>query len=133
MAKTNETNGVNETNGAQEAKRLLIERELFKAKGKEYFAYVINGTIRGRSVKVGLVPPDQGGYGVLDIVFGDGDTAFLELVPYEMKDEQTDRVISGYTYEAINADADGLIYRCKVKPSRTSDKSLLDMLLMQIH
>jgi len=108
---------------------LLIEREPFKKDGKQYFQYFIKGAIRGKEIKVGLMPPDKGGYQVLDIVFGDKKSAKLVKTPYEMTDDKTKKTISGYTYEALNTDEDGMIFKTKIKPSRPSDKSLLDMLL----
>lgn len=115
------------------ANKLHVERETFKGKDdKEYWAYFVRGKIRGRDVKVGLIPPDKGGYEVLEIVFDEGKTADLVLVPYEMKDEDTGKIISGFTYEAQNVDTDGTVYKCNVKPARRSDKSLLNMLLSQL-
>lgn len=116
-------------------KQIFVERETFESKGKTYFGYYIKGTVRGRDVKVGIAPPDKdtdkGGYAVLDIVFGNADKAELVLVPYEIRDEKTKKVVKGNSYVVRSVDDDGRVYECPVKPSRTSDKSLLNMLLAE--
>lgn len=76
-----------------------------------------------------VVPPDRGGYTVLDIVFGDEMAAQLVAKPFEIKDEATGKVIAGNTYAVQTVDADGEVYECAVKPYRSSDKSMLQMLL----
>ena len=100
------------------AKQIFVERETFEKNGRTFFSYFIRGNIRGKDVKVAVVPPDKGGYTVLDIVFGNEMSAELILKPYEIKDEATGRV-----------DEDGEIYECSVKPYRNSDKALLAMLV----
>ena len=117
----------------EENKQIFVERETFESKGKTYFGYYIKGTVRGREVKVGIAPPDKdtdkGGYTVLDIVFGDEMAAQLVAKPFEIKDEATGKVIAGNTYAVQTVDADGEVYECAVKPYRSSDKSMLQMLL----
>lgn len=73
---------------------ILVERETFEKDGKTYFSYFIKGKVRGKEVKVAIVPPDKGGYTVLDIVFGAEMRAELTLTPYEIKDDSTGRVNS---------------------------------------
>ena len=68
---------------------ILVERETFEMKGNTYFSYFIRGNVRGKDVKVSIVPPDKGGYTVLDIVFGDANTANLMVKPFEIKDDAT--------------------------------------------
>ena len=115
---------------AKETKNTLyVERETFEKNDKTYFSYFIKGKLRGRDVKVGLCPPDKGGYAVLDIVFGDENKANLVITPFEIKDDATGKVIKGNTYTAQTVDENGEIYECSVKPARNSDKSVLNMLL----
>ena len=109
--------------------QIFVERETYEKNGKTYFTYFIKGTVRGKGVRVAVVPPDKGGYAVLDIVFGDQMSAQLVTKPFEIKDDVTGKVISGNTYAVISADEDGVVYECAVKPFRSSDKSLLNMLL----
>ena len=97
--------------------------------GKSYFSYFIRGNVRGREVRVGVTPPDKGGYLVLDIVFGLADMAELVVKPFEMKDDATGRVITGNTYMVRSYDENGEVYECPIKPARASDKTLLNMLL----
>ena len=53
----------------KKANKIMVERETFEKDGKTYFSYFIKGKIRGKEVRVAVVPPDKGGYSVLDIVF----------------------------------------------------------------
>ena len=68
---------------------------------------------------------------VLDIVFGDADRADLIVEPFEIADEKTKQVIKGNRYIVRTVDEDGKVYECTVKPARTSDRSLLQMLLAE--
>lgn len=108
---------------------IYVERETFEKNEKTYFSYFIRGILRGRNVKVALCPPDKGGYAVLDLVFGDENKAKLVVKPFEIKEEATGKIIKGNTYTVQVADQNGTIYECSVKPARSSDKSLLNMLL----
>ena len=65
---------------------IMVERETFEKNEKTYFSYFIKGQVRGRDVKVAIIPPDKGGYTVLDIVFGDAMKAELKITPFEIKD-----------------------------------------------
>ena len=114
-----------------EGKKIYVERETFEMNEQTYFSYFIKGTVRGKDVKIAVVPPDKGGYTVLDIVFGNENKADLFLTPYEMKDEATGKIIKGNTYGIRTVDENGEVYECKVKPFRDSDKTLLNMLLRQ--
>lgn len=109
--------------------QILVERETFEKNDRTYFSYFIKGKVRGRDVKVAIVPPDKGGYTVLDIVFGDAMAAELVLKPYEIKDEATGKIISGNSYAVKSKDENGEEYECNIKPFRSSDKALLNMLL----
>ena len=109
--------------------RIFVERETFEKNDRTYFSYFIKGKLRGKDVKVAVVPPDKGGYAVLDIVFGNEMTAELVVNPFEIKDEATGRVITGNTYLVRTADENGEVYECNVKPYRNSDKTLLNMLI----
>ena len=109
--------------------KIVVEREPFEKNGKVYQNYFIRGNVRGIDIRVLVVPPDFGGYTVLDVVFGDEMAAELVLRPYEIKDEATGRVISGNSYAVRSVDEDGVVYECPIKPYRQSDKALLNMLL----
>ena len=113
----------------EESKVIFVERETFERDEKTYFSYFIKGNVRGKDIRVQVVPLDNGGYVVLDIVFGGAEKAELFLTPYEIKDEKTHRVISGNTYGVRTVDEDGEVWECPIKPYRSSDKTLLGMLL----
>ena len=108
---------------------ILVERETFDKNGKTYFSYFIKGNSRGKDVRVAIVPPDKGGYTVLDIVFGNAMAAELGVKPFEIKDDATGKVITGNTFSVISYDENGEVYECGIKPFRASDKALLNMML----
>lgn len=112
-------------------KTIKVERETFEKNDKTYYSYYIKGQIRGKEVKAAMVPPDKGGYSVLDIVFGEGLSADLKITPFEIKDESTGKAIIGNTYSVYTADENGEVYECAIKPYRSSDKALLNMLIKQ--
>lgn len=109
--------------------KIFVERDTYESKGKTFYSYFIKGQIRGKEVRIAIVPPDLGGYAVLDIVFGEAMAAELIAKPFEIKDDKTGSVISGNTYMVRTEDENGMVYECNVKPFRSSDKSLLNMLL----
>ena len=110
-------------------KEILVERETFEKNGKSYYSYFIKGIIRDKEVRISIMPPDRGGYTVLDIVFGNEMKAELVVKPFEIKNESTGRVITGNSYAVQSVDENGEIYECAVKPYRASDKALLNMLV----
>lgn len=109
-------------------RQIKVEREIYTKNGKEYFAYFIRGKVRGRDVKVAVSPPDIGGYTVLDIVFDTEMSADLVITPFEMKNANGE-TITGNTYMVRSYDENGEVYECKVKPTKVSDKNMLNMLL----
>lgn len=117
--------------GDAEPTGLVLMREKLKPRkkgDKPIYTYNVYGKLRGQDVRAGMMPPDKGGYGVLALVFEEADALPLLQVPYEMKDDRGHRV-SGYTYKVLSTDADGITLECKVKPSRDSDKRLLECLI----
>lgn len=108
---------------------IFVERETFEKNGKTYFSYFVQGTVRGKSVKAAIIPPDKGGYTVLDIVFGNEMMAELVVKPFEIKDDATGKVISGNTFAVVSYDENGDTFECAIKPYRASDKAILNMLI----
>lgn len=121
----------NTTNNEQ----FYVQKEPFEYNGRTFYHYYIKGVVRGREVKIDVAPPnkdtDMGGYTVLDIVFGDANRADLIVEPFETTDEKTKQAIKGNRYIVRTVDEDGKVYECTVKPARTSDRSLLNMLLAE--
>ena len=110
--------------------KIIVEKGTFEYNDKEYSSYFIAGKIKGKDVKVALMPPDKGGWAVLDILFSDTNQGELVVKPYELKDEKTGKVTAtGNTYAVRTVDENGEIYECPVKPFKSSDKELLNMLL----
>ena len=97
------------TNNEQQ---LFVQKEPFEYNGKTYNRYFIKGMVRGS-------------------VFGDADRADLIIEPFEITDDKTKQVIKGNRYLVRTVDEDGKVYECTVKPARTSDRSLLNMLLAE--
>ena len=108
---------------------IMVERESFEFKEKTCYSYFIKGVIRGKEVKISVMPSDRGGFVVLDIVFDTDSKAELVLTPYEIKDEKTGTVVKGNTFTVRSVDENGEVYECPIKPSKQSDKALLNMLL----
>lgn len=113
----------------KKSNKIIVERETFEKEGRTYFSYFIKGQIRGKDVKVAIIPPDKGGYTVLDIVYGNEMKANLIVTPFEMKDDVSGRIIKGNTYAVQTIDENGEVFECNVKPYRNSDKTLLNMLI----
>ena len=110
--------------------KIIVEKGTFEYNDKEYSSYFIAGKIKGKDVKVALMPPDKGGWAVLDILFSDTNQGELVVKPYELKDEKTGKVTAtGNTYAVRTVDENGEIYECPVKQLKSSDKALLNMLL----
>lgn len=110
--------------------KIIVEKGTFEYNDKEYSSYFIAGKIKGKDVKVALMPPDKGGWAVLDILFSDTNQGELVVKPYELKDEKTGKVTAtGNTYAVRTVDENGEVYECSVKPFKSSDKALLNMLL----
>jgi hypothetical protein len=109
-------------------KKLIVEREKFEFKGKEYMGYFIKGIVKGREVRASLKPQDINGYTVLDIIFDGANEVELIAKPYSITDDNGN-VISGNTFIVRSVDENGEVYECPVKHSRGSDKVLLNMLM----
>ena len=108
---------------------LILERDSFKGKdGKDMFSYFIHGYALGREIKADFVASDQGGYEVLDLLFGLEKDVKVVMRDEVMTDEKG-RDTHYTVYEARVQDDDGNVYSYKIKPARNSDKTYLDMLL----
>ncbi len=107
---------------------IKVERELFEKNGKSYYSYFIKGIVRNTEVKVQVVPPDLGGYKVLEIVYNGEMEAELVVVPFKFAADDG-HVIEGNTFKVVSTDENGEIYECPIQPARKSDKSMLEMLL----
>lgn len=102
-------------------------KQLVTKDGRLYFSYVIIGKLRGRTVEVDFSPKDKGGYQPLDLVFDVSPKAELLIteVVQEMNGVKQRRTV--YTVNTV--DEDGIIWKAEVKPSRTSDRDMLAMLI----
>ena len=115
----------------EQALKLYVERESFTGTdGKQYWAYVLKGDVRGRAVKVDFAPKDKGGYEPLDIVFSISPTAELIMCNETMTDANG-KATKYVSYKVRNKDELGEL-ECGVKPTRDSDKALLTMLINQL-
>lgn len=112
-----------------------MEREKFTAKdGREMWGYAVKGKgVNGRETKVDFNAYDQGGYEVLDMVFDIKPTAELLMHDESMTDSETGEIHTYTVYEVSNVDEDGDELKCRIKPARDSDKSILAYLLKKLN
>lgn len=117
---------------------LVVVREPIKDKngkqmktqdGRDYFAYLVRGKVRGRDVKIDFSPKDVGGYEPLDILFDISPKAELLMEERESESDKSNRVTKYMAYWLRVIDEDGAVWECGVKPQRDSDKTLLGYLL----
>ena len=109
-------------------RNLKVLKEHYNKDGKEYNCYCLRGAVRGKDVRVQLLPPDIQGYTVLDIVFDDQNEADFVVTPFEFKADNG-QIIAGNNYSVRSIGDNGEIYECKVIPAKASDKILIEMLL----
>ena len=114
---------------AKESKDLLVKvtRESFGEKDDiKLYSYHINAIIRGKEKKISLMPKDNGGYELLNIIFFDEDTVDGKIVFNDIKLE------SGETLNQILVEVfvidDGITYAYQLKTQRDSDKATLKIL-----
>lgn len=102
-------------------------KQLVTKDGRLYYSYIIDGVLRGRHVEVDFSPKDKGGYQPLDLVFDVSPKAelFITEVVQEMNGVKQRRTV--YTVNTV--DEDGIVWKAEVKPSRTSDRDMLAMLI----
>lgn len=121
-----------------ESNEFDVHRKPFvTSEGKEYLGYYVEGTIvrekngkrMQKDITVDFVAKDSGGYEVLNLIFFSSDTAKLVMHEEKMTNERTGKVSRYTVYEIQSTDDDGTMFSYKVKPSRESDKALLQMLI----
>lgn len=121
-----------------ESNEFDVHRKPFvTSEGKEYWGYYVEGTIvrekngkrMQKDITVDFVAKDSGGYEVLDLIFFSSDIAKLVMHEEKMTNERTGKVSRYTVYEIQSTDDDGTMFSYKVKPSRESDKALLQMLI----
>lgn len=102
-------------------------KQLKTQDGRLYFAYLLHGKLRNRPVKVDFSPKDKGGYELLDLVFDVSPKAelYISEVTQEINGTKSKRTV--YTVNTV--DGDGIVWKAEVKPTRTSDKDMLAMLI----
>jgi len=115
----------------------IITREKFRDAVDDkaaLYGYVIKDKLlingQERSIRIDFSAKDAGGYEMLDIIFMISDYAYL-LMHDETMTDNDGRKSKYRVYEIVNEDDYGIRYAYKVKPSRESDKALLDVLIQQ--
>lgn len=128
----------NEKKQEQATLALKVVRELLDAKtksGEDMYGYVLREKItvsgKEREIRVDFAAKDIGGYDMLDIIFMNGEEAFLSVREESMIDEKTGETMPYMVYEIWNEDEDGISYVYKVKPMRESDKAKLNVILQK--
>ncbi len=112
---------------------LTLYRENFSNDEREMFGYFIKGIVKDkdgelRDTKVDFVAYDQGGYEVLDMIFGFGGTPMVDAREESMTGEDG-KPRSYMTYYAVNVDEDGDVLECRLKLARDSDKSIFNYII----
>lgn len=95
--------------------------------GRLYFAYVLHGKLRNRPVKVDFSPKDKGGYLPLDLVFDVSPKAELYITEVTQEINGTKNKRTVYTVNTV--DENGQVWKAEIKPTRTSDRDMLTMLI----
>lgn len=105
-------------------------KQLKTQDGRLYYAYLLHGVLRNRPVKVDFSPKDKGGYELLDLVFDVSSKAelFITEVTQEINGVKQKRTV--YTVNTV--DENGQIWKSEIKPTRTSDRDMLAMLITLI-
>ncbi len=111
----------------REAIKGVNGKQLTTQDGRLYYAYLLNGKLRGRAVRVDFSPKDKGGYQPLDLVFDVSSKA--ELIITEVVQEMNGVKSRRTVYNVQTVDEDGIIWKCEIKPTRTSDRDMLAMLI----
>ncbi len=109
-------------------KKIIVEREAFELNGKTCYSYFVKGTVRGKEIKAQLAPQDNGGYVIMDIVFGNSDTAELIVGTVSITNDKG-KTETFPSYTVRNVDENGEVFECPVKAARKTDKTKLAMLL----
>ena len=106
-------------------KKVFVKREIYVKNGKSFYAYFVQGDIKGKALKASVVPKDIAGYALLDVIFDERPEIDLVVTPYEMQTEQGE-IISGNTYSVKTEDGE---LECKIKPNQPTDKTILNYIL----
>ena len=69
----------------------------------------------------------------MDMVFDIKSTAELQMHDETMTDSETGEIRTYTVYEVANTDEDGDELKCRIKPARDSDKSILAYLLKKLN
>ena len=110
---------------------LMVKREKYSKKGKDYWSYRIDTTLRGQKTHIDFrMGEDIGAYRLLDIIFLNRDTVQFAVQPYKTKNQTTKQVNKGFTYFAV--DPDDIMYRTDLRPAQQSDKRLIELVLAEI-
>ena len=116
-------------NQTAETKELLVKvtRTSFGEKdGIKLYSYHINAIIRGKEKVISLVPKDNGGYDLLNIIFDEQDTVDGAIVFSEFTTDSGEKIQS-IMVETFVID-DGIRYAYQLKSQRDSDKATLQIL-----
>ncbi len=114
-----------------EGKMILTRKEFTTKDGRKMWGYQLPCIVRGAETKVDFEASDQGGYEVLDLIFGINKPVELHIHEETMRNDRTGEITNYTVYEAKATDDNGIEYVYKIKPSKNSDKTLLQFYLME--
>lgn len=108
--------------------KFIVNRETYEKEGKTYFAYFVEGEVKGRKVRVNVIPHDIGGYTVLDIVFDGAQEVTFDVRPLTITKPNGEKTEIKSLY-VVSCDENGEVYECPVKAKNKSDNVLLSMIM----
>ncbi len=113
---------------------LMVVRETYTKKGKQYYAYRLYATLLGRQTHVDFrMGDDVNAYRLLDLIFQANDALQFAVQPYKSKNQTTKQVRKGYKYYAIYPHPEtGLVYKADLKPAQQSDSTILELVLAEV-
>lgn len=115
---------------------MVLNRESVTAKGKTFYNYYVDCEVHGRKSKARIIPKDNGGYTLLDILFAaaEGNNEPVTLSRKQQKQTNSNGSITILTsYTAIYTESeDAEPYEVVVKPFRSSDEDWIKIYLASI-
>ena len=116
---------------------VCLERRIVKGvktnDGRPLYNYFVAGVDRGHNITAQFEPKDSGGYQLLSLIYEIKSKADLVICEESRKDEKTKKIHTYMTYECQNVDEDGYVYSCAMKPSRSSDKEFLKLIIKNLN
>lgn len=115
---------------------MILERESVTSKGRTFYNYYVNCEVKGKKSRARIIPKDNGGYSLLDIIFASAEINNEPVTLSRKQQKQTNSngtttVLTSYT--AIYSESEDMeAYEVAVKPFRSSDEDWIKIYLASI-